>query len=125
MMNRKNTFQATLDSFGQPQADLRTVDMSDWGTPQGDTSTTIQPGEEFVHRGGRQVWAPGEFDEWKQGKLTGMGTTYGQNAQLRFKNRHFPGLQDMINNGAANVQRVMAGNVGTGYMQDLMKRFRR
>jgi broad specificity phosphatase PhoE len=120
----KNRFQSFM---GTLNPDLRAVNMSDWGMPTVDETSTIQPGEEFVHRGGKQQWAPGEFEEWKQGHITGLGTNYGRNAQRAYKMRHFPGLLDMINQGAANANRVEAGDVGPNsqYFQDLLNRFRR
>lgn len=87
--------------------------VSEYGNPQihgAFSGNSIQDGESF--RGVNPRWAPGEFEEWKQAHLTGMPTTYGWNAQQAYKSRKSPGLQDMINNGARNANRVMAGMVG-------------
>jgi hypothetical protein len=39
----------------------------------------------------RPNWAPGEFEEWKNAHITGMPTTFGWNAQQRYKAGRLPG----------------------------------
>lgn len=71
--------------------------VSEWGNPQLSaiqSTNSIQDGETF--RGVNPRWAPGEFEEWKQAHLTGMPTTFGWNAQQRFKASKNPALAGLL-----------------------------
>ena len=57
--------------------------VSQWGEPQVDETPVLQPSDEFTPmRGAIPRWAPGEFEEWKTGKLTGQGTAFGRHRQM-------------------------------------------
>lgn len=66
---------------------------SEWGDPQVDETPVLQPSDEFrPMRGQLPDWAPGEFEEWKQGHITGQGTAYGRNQQAIYKAGPLAGL---------------------------------
>lgn len=111
--------QQTPSGELQPYRDLRDVDMSNWGTPEVDeTSASLSQDGLLGNDGFRPMrgqvpkWAPGEFEEWKMGKLTGMGTAWGRNRQMEHQMSVIPGMVDLHRQGAANAKRVMAGHVG-------------
>lgn len=79
--------------------------MSNWGNPQ---VTLDYAPEHASFRMPIPRWAPGEFAEWKQAKITGMPTTYGATKQMEYKSSKTPGLADMIRNGAGNANRLMS-----------------
>lgn len=58
--------------------------MKDWGNPQLHGSYS-QDGQSL--RMPLPKWQPGEFEEWKTAKMTGMPTTYGWNAQKAYNER--------------------------------------
>lgn len=70
-----NNLQAgsPLDQLGQ---------MSEWGNPQ---TTPLEPNIPLSFRMPATKWSPGEFDEWKMAKMTGMPTKYGRIMQDRYE----------------------------------------
>lgn len=109
----RNTNGRVTDDQGRAQRDLRAVDMSNWGHPEVDESSQSFGSEDFSPiRGQLPRWQPGEFAEWKMGKMTGQGTQYGRNRQMQYDMRNIPGMFQQLQNGMANSQRVAAGQVG-------------
>ena len=87
-----------LGKFGNQQSGVD--QMADWGTPQLHGSYS-QDGDSY--RMPRLDWAPGEFEEWKQAKITGKPTTYGWNAQAAYKSRKIPAMQGFLGNDRASI----------------------
>ena len=74
-------------------------------------------------RGGLPNWAPGEFDEWKMGKLTGLGTAFGRERQKQYDMRNIPGLYDMSSQERTTMDNPISENISAA-LEGLMRRFR-
>lgn len=117
---RKNFYQSFMGSLSP---DLRSADMSDWGTPTVD-ETPQAPATGF--RMNAIPWSPGEFDEWKQAKMMHIPTTYGKIMQDRYnRNRHrLPAAPGVVEQENATLAAKYPNAYG-GVYGDLLDRFKR
>lgn len=117
----------TSNPYAPGSPDLRDNSMADeWGDPSVDTSPVRLAQDGLLGQGGSRAfrmplpqWQPGEFEEWKQAKMSGGSTEYGRAAQMRYKSRNIPGMASLMQEGWDNanypgVSALMALGRGRG-----------
>ncbi len=94
--------------------DPRDVDMSNWGNPGVHTGPVNLSQDGFLGRDGFRPmrgqipkWQPGEFQEWKQAKMSGGSTQYGRMAQQAHSMRKIPGMLNLLRQGQGQADQML------------------
>lgn len=96
--------------FQRMNSDGTQPHQDDWGFPSL-SSRERQPEQTF--RTPLPNWAPGEFEQWKQAKMSGTPTPYGQRKQDRWQMRRHPGLISMMDRNEALAPKRALDHVGS------------